>query len=63
MGSKSQRQNQHMKRLEKKIRQWKKKGRKTEGLEKELSYCLGEDRLAHKTGREVDPRFKVHGGK
>ena len=63
MGSKSQRQNQHMKRLEKKIRQWKKKGKKVDGLEKELNYCLGEDRPAHKTGREADPRFKVYGGK
>jgi hypothetical protein len=52
-----------MKRLEKKIRQWQKKGKKTDGLEKELNYCLGEDRRTYKTGREADPRFKVYGGK
>ena len=63
MGSKAQRQNRHMKRLEKKIRQWKKKVKKTDGLEKELNYCLGEDRPIHKTGREADPRFKGYEGK
>ena len=63
MGSKAQRQNKHMKRLEKKIRQWNKKGKKTDGLEKELNYCLVEDRLAHQTGREADQRFKARGGK
>jgi hypothetical protein len=63
MGSKAQRQNKHVKRLEKKIRQWKKKGKKTDGLEKELNYCLGEDRLTHKTGREADSRIKKYGGK
>jgi hypothetical protein len=63
MGSKSQRQNQHVKRLESKIRRWKKKGKKTDGLEKELNYCLGEDRPAFKTGRDADPRIKGYGGK
>ncbi len=63
MGSKAQRQNQHIKRLESKIRRWQKKGKKTDGLEKELNYCLGEDRPAFKTGREADPRIKVYGGK
>ncbi len=58
MGSKIQRQNQHVKRLESKIRRWKKKGKNTEGLEKELGYCMGDDRPAFKSGRDVDPRLK-----
>ena len=63
MGSKSQRQNQHIKRLESKIRRWQKKGKNTDGLEKELNYCLGEDRPTFKTGREADPRIKVPASK
>ena len=58
MGSKAQRQNQHVKRLESKIRRWKKKGKNTEGLEKELGYCTGDDRPEFKTGRDTDPRLK-----
>ena len=58
MGSKTQRQNQHVKRLESMIRRWKNKGKNTEGHEKELGYCMGEDRPAFKTGRDVDPRLK-----
>jgi len=58
MGSKTQRQNQHVRRLNKKIRQFEKAGKSTAGLEKELSYMLGEERPAYKTGRDADPRFK-----
>ena len=62
MGSKAQRQNQHTRRLASKIRKFEKKGKSTAGLEKELSYMLGEERPAFKTGREVDPRFKRYNG-
>jgi hypothetical protein len=58
MGNKVQRQNQHMRRISRKIRQFTKKGKSIAGLEKELSYMLGEERPAFKTGREVDPRLK-----
>ena len=58
MGSKTQRQNQHTKRLESKIRRFKKKGKSIDGLEKELGYMLGEDRPSFKTGKEADPRLK-----
>ena len=58
MGSKSQRQNQYVRWLEAKIRRFKKHKKNTEGLEKELGYCMGDDRPAFKTGREADPRFK-----
>ena len=58
VGSKAQRQNQHIRRLNSKIRKFKKKGKSTAGLEKELSYMEGEDRPSHKTGREADPRLK-----
>ena len=37
---------------------FKKNKKNTEGLEKELGYCMGDDRPAFKTGREADPRFK-----
>jgi hypothetical protein len=60
MGSKSQRQNQHIKRLESKIKKFEKKNRSTEGLEKELGYMLGEPRPAFKTGRDCDLRYKKH---
>ena len=59
-GSKPQRQNQHTKRLESKIRRFKKSGKSTDGLEKELGYMLGEARPDFKTGREADPRLKKH---
>ena len=57
-GSKARRQNQHVKRLESKIRRFKKKGKLTVGLEKELGYMMGEDRPEFKTGKDADPRFK-----
>ncbi len=59
-GSKSQRQNQHTKRLESKIRRFKKSGKSTVGLEKELGYMMGEDRPDFRTGRDADPRLKKH---
>ena len=59
MGSKPQRQNQHMRRLMSKIRRFEKKNKSVEGLKKELAYTVGdEDRPKFKTGREVDPRLK-----
>ena len=58
MGSKAQRQNQHAKFLEKKIRKFQKKGKCTKGLTKELGYAMGESRSEFKTGREADPRLK-----
>ena len=60
MGTKAQRQNQHVKRLEKKIKKFQAKGKNTAGLEKELGYMMGEDRPAFKTGRETDPRLKKY---
>ncbi len=59
-GSKPQRQNQHTKRLESKIRRFKKAGKSTAGLEKELGYMMGEDRPDFRTGRDADPRLKKH---
>ena len=41
MGSKLQRQNQHIRRLTSKIKRHKKRGWSTERMEKELSYCTG----------------------
>ena len=58
MGSKTQRQNQHVKCLEKKMRKRQKAGRCTKGLTKELGYMMGEERPAHKTGRDADHRLK-----
>jgi hypothetical protein len=59
MGTKAQRQNQHMRRLMSKIKKFEKTGRNTEGLQKELLYCVGEtDRPPFKTGRDVDRRSK-----
>ena len=59
MGSKVQRQNQHVKRIERKIRQYKAKSLSTESLEKELGFATGKDtRPEFKTGREADPRIK-----
>jgi len=60
MGNKAQRQNQHAKRLESKIRRFKNRGKSTEGLEKELGYMLGQDRPEFKTGKDTDPRLKKH---
>ena len=59
MGSKLQRQMQHIRFLEKKIRKFKLKDKSVEKLEKELSYCNGEsERPKFKTGRGADPRLK-----
>lgn len=59
MGSKIQRQMQHIRFLEKKIRKFKLKDKSVEKLEKELSYCNGEsERPAVKTGRDADQRLK-----
>ncbi len=58
MGSKSQRQNQHVKRLERKIKKFKAKGKSVTGLEKELGYMMGESRPDFKTGRDADARLK-----
>ena len=58
MGSKTQRQNQHVRRLAAKVKRHKAKGRDTSKMEKELEYCAGEDRPAFKSGKDVDKRFK-----
>jgi len=59
MGSKVQRQNQHLRRLMSKIRRFEKANKNTDGLQKELSYCMGEsERPSFKTGRDSDPRLK-----
>ena len=60
MGTKAQRQNQHVRRLNMKIKKFKAKGKSTEGLEKELGYMMGEDRPTFKTGRDADPRLKKY---
>jgi hypothetical protein len=61
MGSKAQRQNQHLHRVMAKIRKFEKKGKNTDGLQKELSYCMGDTpRPESKTGRDADPRLKKH---
>ena len=63
MGSKAQRQSQYIDRLMKKIEKFKKKGRKIEGLEKELAYCTGDaDRPTFKTGAEAG-NAKAYGRK
>jgi len=57
MGSKAQRLNQHVAKIMRKIKKFERKGWKTAGLKKELSYCMGETpRPAFKTGATVDPR-------
>ena len=59
MGSKAQRQNQHMKRLMAKIKKFKKKNKSVENLERELSYVVGDaKRPSFKTGRDADPRLR-----
>jgi len=59
MGSKAQRQNQHMRRLINKIDKFKKKGISVAGLEKELAYCSGDaPRPSFKTGAIADARNK-----
>ena len=59
MGTKAQRQNQHLRRLMSKIRKFEKTDKNTDGLQKELSYCMSEsERPSFKTGRDADPRLK-----
>ena len=59
MGSKAQRQNQHVRKLMSKIRRFEKANKDTAGLQKELSFCMGETKRAtFKTGREADQRLK-----
>jgi hypothetical protein len=46
-----------------KLKKFKTKGWKTEGLEKEISYCVGdEERPAFQTGRVADDRFRNYRG-
>jgi hypothetical protein len=59
MGSKVQRRNQHIRKLKSKIRRFKVKNWKIEGLVKELGYALGEtDRPDFPTGTAADVRNK-----
>jgi len=58
MGNKAQRQNQHVRRINSKIRKFEKRGWSTAGLEKELGFMLGEDRPSFKTGRYARPADK-----
>ena len=59
MGSKAQRHNQHVRKLMNKIARFKKNGKDTSGMEKELAYCTGDkDRPPHATGQAADPRMK-----
>ena len=59
MGSKSERQNQHLRRLMAKIRKFEKQGKSVEKLNKELAYVAGDaERPKFKTGRDADPRLK-----
>jgi len=60
MGSKAQRQNQHVRHLNSKIKRHKAKGWDTTKMEKELGYCMGDPRPEFKTGRDTDPRLKKH---
>jgi hypothetical protein len=61
MGSKLERQNQHKRRLKKKIKKFEAKGKNVAGLKKELGYVNGTlDRPIIKSGRDIDPRFKKH---
>ena len=55
-GNKSQRQNQHMRRLSSKIRKFASKGKDVSGLEKELEYTMGAERPPFKTGMDADIR-------
>ena len=59
MGSKPQRQNQHMKKVMAKIKKFEKQNKSVDGLKKELNYIMGDTkRPAFKTGREADSRLK-----
>ena len=58
-GSKAQRQNQHVRRLMMKIERHKKRGWNVAGMEKELSYSVGDaQRPLFNTGRIADLRFR-----
>ena len=59
MGSKAQRQNQHVRKIMRKIAKFQKKGWPTVKMEKELAYCTGgAERPTFKSGRDTDPRLK-----
>jgi hypothetical protein len=59
MGSKVQRQNQYLRRLEMKRARHERRGLKTDGLDREIAFLTGDkERPKMKTGREADPRFK-----
>ena len=59
MGSKAQRQNQHLRRLMMKKARHEKRGWNTDGLAREIAYVSGDkERPAHNTGRVADPRHK-----
>ena len=61
MGSKAQRQNQHLRRLMSKADRFKKAGKSTAGLEREIAFVTKDsERPAFKTGREADPRLKKY---
>ena len=54
MSRKLERQNQHKRKLKKKIEKFEKKGWNTDGLKKELSYCTSElDRPTFLTGHHA----------
>ena len=57
MGSKLQRQNQHLRRLTMKVARHEKRGLNTDGLKREIARMEGAERKAHATGRDVDPRY------
>ena len=58
MGTKAQRQNQYTNWIEAKIRKFKKRGKSTVGLEKELGYMSGEARPSFKTGAQAHLNYK-----
>ena len=59
MGSKAQRQNQHLRRLMMKKKRHEKRGWNTDGLDREIAYVSGDkERPAFKTGRVADNRMK-----
>ena len=61
-GSKSERQNQHIRRLMMKIARHTKREWNVAGLEKELAFVLGDKkRPVAKTGRAADKRYQVGG--
>ena len=59
MGSKAQRQNQHLRHLMMKKNRHDKRGWNTDGIAREIAYVSGEkERPAHSTGRVADERMK-----